>query len=181
MDLENRLKFRPFLIAQRRLCRVPAAAFVVFGLLASGLIVGCGPGTIDGTEIEATPENLEIHDVVETYRRALEERDSEALVSLVSREYFENAGTTDSQDDDYGYEQLRDRVVPVLRDNIKKVRLDVRLVEIKVTGDRAMAEFEYFSRFLYTEGGKDGWISSNDFNRLEFVREDGDWRIMSGL
>jgi hypothetical protein len=153
------------------------AALGLLGTFGSG----CGPGLIEGTDIEATPDNLSVHDAIERYRRAVEERDIEALAGLVSREYFENAGTTDKQDDDYGFERLRERVMPVLRDNIKRVRLEVRLLDIKVQGTRATADFEYFARFLYSEGGKDGWISKSDFNRLEFYREDGGWKIVAGL
>lgn len=149
--------------------------------LALVFLIGCGPGMIEGTEIEATDTNVDIYDAVERYRKAIEERDVEALFSIVSREYFENSGTTDSQQDDYGFDVLREKVLPVLRDNIKKVRVDLRVTEIKVKGDRAEAEFEYFTRFLYSEAGKDGWVTRNDFDRLEFVREDGSWKIVSGL
>ena len=165
----------------------PARGRIARGFLAAALwmapvaLVGCGPGLIEGTDIEATPANVDIYDVVQRYRKAVEERDVEALAALVSRDYFENAGTTDTQEDDYGFDILREKVMPVLRDNIKKVRVDMRLIEIDVDGDRAHAEFEYSARFLYSEAGKDGWISRSDFNRLELVREDGSWKIQAGL
>lgn len=161
--------------------RLPHMAWALAALLAGLGLTACGPGMIEGTEIEATETNVDIYDAVQRYRKALEERDVEALSSIISREYFENSGTTDSQEDDYGFEVLREKVLPVLRDNIKKVRVDVRVTDIKVKGERAEAEFEYFTRFLYSEAGKDGWVTRSDFNRLEFVREDGAWRIVSGL
>jgi hypothetical protein len=160
-----------------RLAHIGFALTLALAIAASG----CGPSVIDDSEVEATDENLEVWDVVQKYRQALEERDVDLLYTLVSREYFENSGTTDTQDDDYGYEVLREKVMPVLRDNVKKVRFEVKLKDIRTTPNRAWADFEYFARFLYTEAGKDGWVTRNDFNRLEFLREDGTWKIASGL
>jgi len=45
----------------------------------------------------------------------------------------------------------------------------------------AQADFEYYYKFFYVEGGKDRWQARNDFARLEFAKEDGVWRIVAGL
>ena len=68
-------------------------AFLMCGL-------GCTPTMIQHSQVEATPENLEVWNQVEEYRIAMEERDAERLMSLVSREYFDNFATTDRSDDD---------------------------------------------------------------------------------
>lgn len=154
---------------------------MTFAILTTTWLCACGPKMIEGTQIEATDLNMEIYQVIQQYRRAMEERDVVALNAVISREYFDNQATTDTNQDDYGYDKLKEQMMPVLRDNIKKVRMDLRLMEIGVQGERAHASFEYVARFLFTEGGKDGWITKNDFNRLELVKEDGNWRIISGL
>lgn len=154
--------------------------FAISFLLAAGL-VACAPAYIQGTEIEDTPANREIVGMVEAYRKALEERDEVTLLRLISRRYVENGSTTDTSDDDYGYEALTQRVLPKLHDNIKDIQYRVQLRRVAISGDRAFAEFEFVARFLYSEGGRDRWQALNDFNRLDFTLEDGAWKIESGL
>jgi len=147
----------------------------------ASLVSGCSPSQIPGTQVEDTAQNRSIYDVVEAYRKAMEGRDEEALRNMISRRYYENASTTDKSSDDYGYDVLHERVIPKLRDNIKKVQLRVLLKKVTVDGDRAFAEFEYFAKYLFSEGGREQWKALNDFNRLDFVREDGAWKIIAGL
>ena len=151
-------------------------------LMASVLLLGaCAASYLPGTQIEDNVANRQIWDLVQRYRKDVEERDIVDLKSMISREYFDNAATTDDAGDDYGYDKLMGDVLPILKDNVKKVKYEVKLKEIVVGENKAHATFEYFARFLYTEGGKDGWIAVNDFDRLDFVREDGAWKIISGL
>ncbi len=154
---------------------------IILAWTLAALLAGCHKETIPGTDIALDDERRAVWQVVERYRQAVEERDVDAIMALVSTEYFDNAGTTDTNEDDYGYPTLRERVLPVLRENIRKVHFDIRVRSLEVHGNRAYVEYEYFLRFLYSEGGKDGWVTKNDFNRLELVREDGTWKIVSGL
>ena len=152
-----------------------------FLFVALALSMACSPTYIANSPVEATEENLEVWTQVEEYRVAMEERDVDRLMNLVSREYFDNFATTDRNDDDYGYEMLRAQIVPILRNNAKKVRVKIRLTALVIDGDRAEAEFEYKSRFLVSEGGSDTWETRNDFNRIAFTREGGVWKIIEGL
>lgn len=145
------------------------------------LMIGCGAANIPGTQIEDTPENREVFDVVERYRMALVERDADRLRPIVSQKYYENGSTTDRQEDDYGYDRLTSSVLPKLRDNIKNVQYRIILRHVTIDGERAMAEYEYYYKFKYSEGGRERWVARNDFNRLDLVREDGVWKIASGL
>ncbi len=153
------------------------------GLLATLLLVvsACAPAFIPGTSVEDTPENRDVVGSVELYRKAMEDRDEATLLRMVSRRYGENGSTTDTPDDDYGYETLTGRVLPKLHDNIKEVQYRVMVRRIGIHADRAFAEYEYVARFLFSEGGRDRWQALNDFNRLDFIREDGVWKIESGL
>ena len=144
-------------------------------------VVACGPKMITNTQVEDTPQNRVIAELVEKYRQAVEHRDVASLKELVSRRYFSNAGTTADANDDYGYEQLEKKVFPVLRDQIKSVQFTIYLRKIEVQGERAHADFEYYYKFFYVDGGKDRWMAKNDFARLDFVKEDGTWRIINGL
>jgi len=145
-------------------------------------VTACSPKYLPNTEVEDTPANRAIADVVERYRVAVEQRDLDALRALVSRRYFSNAGTTAEPSDDYGYAQLEERVLPLLRENIKSVQFVIYLRRISFPSETtAQADFEYYYKFFYVEGGKDRWQARNDFARLEFAKEDGVWRIVAGL
>lgn len=150
-------------------------------LLFVGLLSTCSPRLIEGTNVPDTPENRVIAELVERYRVAVEKRDVEALREMVSRRYFETAGTTANPEDDYGYEQLLTNVLPLLKNDVKSVQFYIFLRRIYFEGDRAYAEFEYYYKFYYVDAGKDYWASKSDFARLEFVREDGVWRIVAGM
>lgn len=141
----------------------------------------CAPRMIEGTRIPDTAENRVIVDLVERYRLAVERRDVDALREMMSRRYFETAGTTANTEDDYGYDQFVSSVLPLLTNDVKSVQFYIYLRGIEIRGDRAFAEYEYYYKFYYVDGGKDGWASKNDFARLEFVLEDGVWRIVAGM
>lgn len=142
---------------------------------------GCKTAMLPNTEIPDTEDTRAIYERVMTYRDALESRDVDAILAMVSRQYYENAGTTDRDSDDYGYDTLRDVVLPKLRTNIKEVQYRVLMRRIEVDDDRATADYEYFYRFKFVEGGHEAWTQKNDFNRLEFAREAGQWMIVGGL
>jgi uncharacterized protein (TIGR02246 family) len=149
--------------------------------LVAGMSLACAPRNIADSPVEATDANQAVWDVVQAYRRALEERDTDGVLALMSPDYFDNNSTTDVGNDDYGHALVRERMLPILKENIKKVRLDLRLQEIHVSGDRAFVRFEQRMRFLFSEGGQDGWETLNDFNELALAWEGQGWRIISGL
>jgi hypothetical protein len=157
-------------------------SLLVVGLALLALSApGCKAPVIASTEIPDTEENRAIFDRVMAYRDAMEARDVDAIIAMVSRQYYENGGTTDRDSDDYGYDTLRDVVLPKLRTNIKAVQYRVLMRRIEVDDDHATADFEYFYRFKYVEGGHEAWTQKNDFNRLEFALEAGQWMIVGGL
>ena len=157
--------------------RLVAGAFVI----AMALMTGCAPATLPGTKIPDTEQTRAIDAVIGKYQEAMEARDVQGILALVSKRYYENSGTTETDSDDYGYQTLRDKVLPQLRQNIEDVQYRILLRDITVKGDRAWADYEYYYRFKYIEGGKEGWSQKNDFNRLTFAKENGQWKIISGL
>ena len=153
-------------------------------LLTCGFVLGltaCGPGYLDvAQKIPATPQNKEIYEVLKAYHQAIEERDIDALKQLISPQFQENGGTTDDPTDDYGYDKLLQKLT-VLRDNVKKLHLQLQLREISVQGDDAAAEVHFVGTALLTDGGVDNYRTWDDINRLKFKREDGAWHIIGGL
>lgn len=160
----------------KRAARLAAATLAVLALATA-----CAANQIEGTSVPDTEENRAIYDVVEAYRQAIEQRDVKLLSGLISPRYFENSSTTASDEDDYGFEALREKVLPLLQDNIKAVQYSIRLTRIEVEGERAVADFEFWLKFLYSEGGREGWRVENDFNRLEFLKGPDGWKISGGL
>ena len=157
--------------------------------LLSGLVVlllmvstsGCVNATLPMTDIPDNEDTRAIHAKVIAYKEAMEARDTDAIMALVSHRYYENGGTTETDRDDYGYETLRDVVLPRLRQNVKAIQYQVIFRRIEVEEGQAFADYEFFSRFLYVEGGREAWDQNNDFNRLTFRMEDGEWMIVAGL
>ncbi len=152
-----------------------AAAFLLLGVL------GCGPQQIAGTMVADTPENRVIAELVERYRQAVERRDVPGIKEMVSRRYFSNAGTTADTSDDYGYEMVEQKLLPLLASDVKSVQFAIILRKVTISGETAMADFEYSRKFYYVDAGKDRWHSKADFGRLTFVREGDVWRIIDGL
>ncbi len=81
----------------------------VFALLA---FAGCGRQWIesglydDELRVRNTEDNAALTDLMQAYSDALEALDMDAVRALVSEEYYENGGTTDTTMDDYGQEGL---------------------------------------------------------------------------
>lgn len=168
------LRIAPMLTVARR--RV--GAVIALSLLLSA----CGPGYLDvGKKVPASDENKEIFSVMVAYHKALEDRDVESIRKLVSKRYYENAGTTDSDKDDYGIDRLQADVIPKLRDNVKRLQLQIRLKDIRIKDDKAEADYEFFGRVLLTEGGRKSYKMWNEFAQMRFVNEDGKWLISGGL
>ena len=158
---------------------IVARLLVLFSLCLP--LAACGPGYLDvAQKVPATPENKAVYEVLKSYHQAVEERDIEALKSLISLQFHENGGTTDDPSDDYGYDKLIQRLV-MLRDNVKKLHLQIQLREIEIKGDDAQVEVHFVGTALLTEGGVDNYRTWDDVNRLHLKREDGQWRIIGGL
>jgi len=148
---------------------------------AAALLASCGPAYIEGTTVPDSQENRELVKAVELYRGAVEQKDVTTLAQLVSPTYFENASSTADPGDDYGFERLIQKVLPVLADNIKQVVYKVKIDKVLVKGDEASVFFEWEMTFQYMEGGLEGWSTTKDRNRMDFAREGGRWRIVAGL
>ena len=142
--------------------------------------VGCAHTVIPQTEVEDTPENREIVGLVEAYRQALETKDLDALMELVSPRYYEDNGTVDSSDD-YDYAGLKEG----LKEDFKRtqtIKVELRVEAVEVDDDNAFAEIYYDVRAQneYPSGLR--WQTGNDRSRLSFERDDeGRWWIIRGL
>jgi len=138
---------------------------------------------IPGTLVTDTRENRQIIEVCEKYRRALEDRDAEVLLSLASPTYFEDSGTPKA-DDDYGYDGLK-TILATRLGALKAVRYNIqyRRVTLNQTGDHASIDIRYDASYqLLTELG-DRWERKQSEKRLEldYDKNKRQWLFTTGM
>jgi hypothetical protein len=140
----------------------------------------CEPHYIDGSHVEDTPDNRSIWGVLALYKSAVEDKNMDALLSLVSKRYYEDNGNADPADD-YGYNDLQAKVLPQTFNHLKDVRVELEVKDIKVQDDKAHADvrFTYQAKMALPAGEK--WSADAEINRIDLAREQGQWKIVSGL
>ncbi len=149
-------------------------------LLAAALaLAACGPRRIPGTDITDTPDTRAIVATIEAYRQAAEQRDAAKVMELVSRRYYDDAGTPDPGDD-IDYAQLEKRLAEDYR-KITVLRLDIGVKKIDVEGDRASAYVYYDERYRIATKSGEVAKQASDQHRMVLVAEGRSWKFVSGL
>lgn len=134
----------------------------------------------DDADIEDTPEVRDVIDVLYQYREAMITKDFGALNRLVSRDYYDNAGTTHTTDDDYGYDELAD-VFELMAEYARDVQYEVLIKDVVVDDYHAHIDYEFEYAYQYRVADQTTWDAGVDVNRLELQLEDDRWRIISGM
>ena len=144
-------------------------------------LAACGPKLFPGTDIEDTEENKAILDVVEGYRRAVEGRNVEGILRLTSPRYFDDGGTPEGNDDvDHAGLQAK---VSDWATKTRAARLEVQVKRIFIEKEGA-ARVRYFYDLNHQFMGADAvgvWKHDADLKEMLFKKEDGAWKITSGL
>jgi hypothetical protein len=152
------------------------------GVLIIGfLTIGCGPKLIPGLDIELadTPDHRALLKVLDSYRQAFENKDVKSLLSLTSQKFYENSGTSDTGDD-YDHQGLNKHFEEHFK-KIKNCSLNLQIKDISVEENKATIDYRYVSRYLMDLPSGEKWQIANDLNRMELVKEDDSWKIMSGI
>ena len=142
-------------------------------------LASCGTKRIPGTEIRDTPDARAIVSVIDQYRSAAQRRDAETVLALVSPRYFDNSGTADPGDDQ-DYQQLERRLAEDYA-KLAAVRLDMGVRAIDVKGDAATADVFFDGHWRIATPTGEVAKQANDVHRMTFLREQGMWKIASGL
>lgn len=173
--------------------RRPWYGIVLAGLLA--VMTGCASNHLDSddlypdepgfqigedAEIADSPEVREVLEVLYQYRNALVSKDFGTLNRLVSENYYENAGTTHTTADDYGYVELGE-VFEKMAEYAAQIRYRVTVQDVMVRERQAHVDFEFEYAFQYDIADKETWDAGVDVNRMEFLREGNQWRIVGGM
>lgn len=135
---------------------------------------------IPNTKVPDSKLNREILQVVEKYRRSMEQLDPAGVLMLVHPTYQDHAGTAEGHDD-IDYASLKD----LLRTRFKKTtkvryRIEYRRVHFK--GRQAEVDAYIDATFVYKEPlANPRWRRLTDFNRFRLLKEGSSWRFISGL
>jgi len=138
---------------------------------------------------------------VETYRKAMEERNADVLIALASKNYFEKNGDANSTNN-YDYDGL----IKFLRSpefrRISSVKMTIVYKNIELNEARNVAKVTYYYTSNYkmppasfeqkavAEGGEtriednydeELWFSKSDDNEMIVELEDGQWFISKGM
>jgi hypothetical protein len=123
---------------------------------------------IPNTNVDDTPDNRAVLAVCERYRRAMESRDTDAVLAVTSRRYHDGTVT---------YENLPALLKRVTA-NVISVRYDLRYEKISRTVNEVFVDVQSVSS---VEMANTQWTHKVDTSRLVLVREDGAYRIIRGM
>jgi hypothetical protein len=141
--------------------------------------MGCGGENIPNTDVPDTSENREVVQFVERYRLAVEERNVGAILALCSNEYFDDNGTPNGVDD-LDIELLRERLARW--EQLLDVRYDIRYRRVTFRDDlHVLVDFTFAGRFRVQTPEGERWARRLGDNRIVLARENGEYRILSGL
>lgn len=163
--------------------------------LAMAVATGCGLQNIrsknlyddqDGfrigekAEIRDTTENRRILNVVAQYQQAVTNKNIETLRRLVSDDYYDNAGTTDTTEDDYGMEEFLGHWEKIARHS-ESIRYNITVRKVEHKRGRVAVKYEFKYAYKIAVGENPTWDAGVNVNKLELVSSDGSWKIVSGM
>ena len=135
---------------------------------------------LPGTSVPDTPQNRAILETVESYRTRLMDRQLEGLLQLASKNYFEDSGTPQANDD-YGYEGLR-QILKTRLSRLKSIRYQIQYRSVRVQGRKADIEVLIDGSFELTADAGDQYRRVSDFHRFKLEKTDQDkWKFVSGM
>jgi hypothetical protein len=141
---------------------------------------GCSPALIPGTEVEDTPTNRVLMGQIAQYRQAVERRDADAILAMVSPTYFDLRGHPSDPAWHWNYDRLKAEL-PAEFAKVKDVRLEVSVRHISVDRDRAEVSYFFNEGFIKQMPSGDVADRKSDLNRMTFQYIGDRWLITSGL
>lgn len=143
--------------------------------------VGCTRDVIPNTDVEDTPETREVVDFVEKYRSAVIERNVPALLKLASKDYYDDMGTPQG-DDDVDLEGLKERLTQTFGEDLLSVHYDIRYRDVVFLPTKILVDYTYIGRFRINANEGPRWERRLADNRMVLSRsKDGKYAILSGM
>jgi hypothetical protein len=144
------------------------------------LSAGCSPSMIPGTEIPDNNENRELLKQVEIYRQAIERKDAQAVLDMVSVSYFDTRGHPDDPAFHWNYDKLKVEL-PERLAQVKDLRLEIVPRRIEIKKDRALVSYLFTQDFMAVLPTGEVAKHESELNRMEFQRVNKKWLITRGL
>lgn len=153
---------------------------LVLAGLACALLFGCATKKIPNTRVDDTESNRQVIEFVEKYRKAVEQRDVPVLLSMASKYYFDDMGTT-AGDDDIDYDGLREGLAR-LRTDVLSARYQISYRGLsEVADNRVWVDLLYTGWFKISTPEGSQWQRRLEPHRVILSREDGKLKIISGM
>jgi hypothetical protein len=155
---------------------------LALGLFLVAPLSGCGGSYIPNTTVEDTSENRKIIGFCEKYRKAVEDRDVDTLVSMAASSYFETGGNAKATDD-IDYNGLRAYLTDKFKQT-KAIRYEIKYHRVHEEQDKIIrVEFTYSASFQIPAPGGDMWHRAVRDNQLRLVRDQKNdtFKIIGGM
>lgn len=160
--------------------RLRSLSVLTLSLSLSFGAAGCATRYIPNTDVEDNDQNREVVRFCEQYRKAVERKDTEALLALASPRYYEDGGNVDPADD-LDYEGLREWLEGRFQ-LTKAIRYEIRYRRIQ-SGDagRVYVLYTYTSSYKVPGIKQDEWRHTVAENRLELEHDGKSFKILAGM
>jgi hypothetical protein len=153
-------------------------AFVLGGALSLG---ACSHDLIPNTDVEDTPDTRDVVAFVEKYRSAVMARDTGKLLALASKDYYDDMGTPQG-DDDVDLEGLRERLTATFGPELLSVHYDIRYRDVVFLHTKVLVDYTYIGRFRISATDGARWERRLSDNRLVLAKTNkGGYAILSGM
>jgi hypothetical protein len=140
----------------------------------------CAPSMVPGTEIPDNHENRELLKQVEIYRQAIERKDAQAVLDMVSPTYYDTRGHPDDPSFHWDYARVKTEL-PERLAQVKELRLEIVPRRIEIKKDRALVSYLFTQDFIAVLPTGELPKHESELNRMEFQRVNKKWLITRGL
>ena len=142
-------------------------------------VLACTTKKIPGTDLKDTESNRALLEMLDEYRRAVEDKNVEGIVRLLDEAFADDGGTADMSDDmDYANarQKLEERFSRV--DNIRLQMSFRKLERSKQRPDVYLVAYSYMLSFSMGDKNK----QDSDVKQMHVRKtKDGSWFILSGI
>jgi hypothetical protein len=158
--------------------RSGASALLTGALLA---LTACSNKVIPNTDVEDTPEARDVVGFVEKYRTAVIARDVPRLLSLASKDYYDDMGTPQG-DDDVDLDGLSERLKTTFGPELLSVHYDIRYRDVHFLPTKVLVDYTYIGRFRINGSEGSRWERRLSDNRMVLAKtNNGGYAILSGM
>jgi len=141
---------------------------------------GCARSFIPNTDVEDSAFNRDVIAFCEQYRKAVERRNTAALLEMADPTYFEDGGNADATDD-LDYEGLREYLETKFAET-KAIRYEIRYRRVaRGRNDEIFVEYTYSASYKVPTQKGDVWQRAVADNRLELIPAGDSFKIIAGM